>query len=45
MNGAHHDFPGAEGGDADANKVGIVERRKHGQIHFVGHKQVCKHPY
>ena len=42
INRIHHDFSGVEGVDADAHKVGVVERRKYGEIHFVGHKQVCK---
>ena len=42
INRIHHEFSGVEGVDADAHKVGVVERRKYGEIHFVGHKQVCK---
>ena len=42
INRIHHDFSGAEGADADAHKVGVVERCKHGEVHFVGHKQVWR---
>ena len=42
INRIHHDFSGAEGADADAHKVGVVERCKHVEVHVVGHKQVCK---
>jgi len=41
VNGVHHNFPGAKRADADADKVGVVEGRKHGEIHFVGHEQIC----
>lgn len=41
-NGVYHDFSNTEGAEADLYKVGVIERRKHGEIYFVGYAQVYK---